>query len=308
MLAKLEACVSGRDDRDVADKVYAGFCLLCVSCRLRFSDGQSITKIDLDCPDLFSGYIEAEQNGGKTATTKEKKSAYLPVAGPVQGVIADSDWANAYLKLLYDEGFIDDYGYATRGHLLTAPLEEGGWSSRRVDSSELSAWLREFLRSEGFIESAVVKIASHSLKRTFLSYCAKFGVSHDSRRTLGYHVDPASTSMAIYSRDMLAKPLRDLDEVLESIRSHGFLPDASRSGYFPKKVQALTSSEDSSSDCSSAPTERQLEEVHAVLLGSEPKRPAATEGFHLYQHTRLGTLHAAKDGNWSKLACGRYIA
>jgi len=57
-----------------------------------------------------------------------------------------------------------------------------------------------------------------------------------SRRLLGYHVKPKDKSVLIYSRDALAKPLRELGAVLAAIRVGRFLPDADRSGRFREEA------------------------------------------------------------------------
>ena len=62
---------------------------------------------------------------------------------------------------------------------------------------------------------------------------AKYGASHDIRRLLGYHVSAADQSMITYSRDAMAHPLRQMAGVVREVRERTFVPDASRSGYFP---------------------------------------------------------------------------
>ena len=73
--------------------------------------------------------------------------------------------------------------------------------------------------------------AAHSMKATTLSFLAKYGASEADRLVLGHHAD-TSGSLAVYSRDLQAKPLRALDQCLDAIRRKVFLPDVSRSGYF----------------------------------------------------------------------------
>ena len=58
------------------------------------------------------------------------------------------------------------------------------------------------------------------------------GLSHAICRTLGGHIKPGDKSMALYSRDLLAHPLRELDVVIDAIGGGRFRPDASRSGWW----------------------------------------------------------------------------
>ena len=70
------------------------------------------------------------------------------------------------------------------------------------------------------------------MKATLLSWAAKYGLDKATRRTLGYHADPADKAVETYSRDAMAAPLRHLDRVLEAVRRGAFDPDATRSGFF----------------------------------------------------------------------------
>lgn len=317
----------------IADRVFSGFCLLCVFCRLRFSDGQLIAELSLDLiPGEEKGYIEGKQKPGKTATTKEKKSALLPIAGPVQGLTPGKSWAVIYIRLLEDEGILVD-GKIVGEFLLTNPKTFGGWGERKVCSTEAAAWLRELLIQGGFTESEARERATHSLKSTLLSWLAKFGVDRDSRKALGFHLNKADETMALYSRDMMAKPLRDLDAVLDAIRRKVFNPDLTRSGYFvtakdrnaesllqpvskrkaspggpaaDKLPEADDSSSSGSSSSSEAPSDKDFEfdEQLAEASPAAPRRAAGNVASNMVQHVRYGTLHLISDSNMHKLACG----
>jgi hypothetical protein len=59
---------------------------------------------------------------------------------------------------------------------------------------------------------------------------AKAGIQKAHRRLLGGHMKPGDRSMAEYSRDELAEPLRHLSQTLKWVRERRFDPDATRSG------------------------------------------------------------------------------
>jgi hypothetical protein len=80
----------------------------------------------------------------------------------------------------------------------------------------------------------IAQIATHSLKTTPLAWCARFGLSHDDRRFLGYHVSQKDQTMLHYSRDEASGPLRNFARVVKAVRSLAFLPDLTKSGYFRK--------------------------------------------------------------------------
>ena len=95
-------------------------------------------------------------------------------------------------------------------------------------------WTREILVSGGFVGSQLNDIYTHSCRATLLSWAAKFGVSGGARRFLGYHAKPGDHSMLEYSKDSLAGPMREVAKIVDCIRLKTFIPDATRSGYFPK--------------------------------------------------------------------------
>ena len=82
--------------------------------------------------------------------------------------------------------------------------------------------------------------------------------------------------MLIYSRDALAKPLRELGGVLEAIRTGAFLPDADRSGRFRSKpVASLLTLADVSPPAEAAEVPCDEEVVGSARASSEPGPPSA---------------------------------
>eukprot|EP00435_Cladocopium_sp_Y103_P075107 s178_g54.t1 len=81
--------------------------------------------------------------------------------------------------------------------------------------------INDFLGITGQIEETT----SHSLKATTLAWCARYGIGDTSRAMLGHH------ALALYSRDLLARPLRELCGMLLDVRQEHFQPDGTRSGY-----------------------------------------------------------------------------
>ena len=72
-------------------------------------------------------------------------------------------------------------------------------------------------------------VTSHSLKCTVLSWLAKAGTEPHHRLVLGHH-STQKGSLETYSRDMLAAPLRAMEDVLRRIRVGALRPDMTRSG------------------------------------------------------------------------------
>ena len=155
------------------------------------------------------------------------------------------------------------------------------------------------------------------------------------------HVGVADGSMAIYSRDLIAAPLRTLDMVMTRIRQKTFMPDSSRSGYMkpgsmsivskaappskplpkpegmstpsaepvplPKrddvvKPNVIDTDSDSSGDSTTSDEEVDCdEEEHFCESLAEPSTDVFDGGKDVFQNKHSGMLH--KRGSVTKLMC-----
>ena len=78
----LEICVKD-ESRTMYDRIASGFFLLLVFGRFRFSDGQSISSMELEVPvGSNKGYLECAAERCKTATTLEKRTVEVPLSQP----------------------------------------------------------------------------------------------------------------------------------------------------------------------------------------------------------------------------------
>ena len=80
--------------------------------------------------------------------------------------------------------------------------------------------------------SDVEVVSSHSLKATLLAWCARYGLSPQSRSMLGRHSSCLAETFAIYSRDLVCAPVAELQGVVDAIHNGSFFPDDQRSGFF----------------------------------------------------------------------------
>lgn len=216
-----------------ADRTFAGFCLFATFGRLRFSDAQRIVRLAIDQAIDGSGYLEGVQDGSKTSTTVRKKNEFLPVAVPLCG-LSSKQWAHIFVSDLNRAGLLSDDGDVVHQSLITCPGDSNLFTDRPLDSEQAKVWLQDLLISGGMSVSFCRSLGTHSMKSTTLSWCAKFGLSARTRKFLGYHVDRTDTSLAIYSRDLASKPLRQLCKVIQAVADRTFFPDSTRSGYFIK--------------------------------------------------------------------------
>ncbi|CAE6964726.1 SLC24A2 [Symbiodinium natans] len=202
----LEKIVTGWGDFSGSDRYAAGCFLYATYARARFSDMQNsgaITKDVTNLPDGgVRGFLEASVCRTKTAYTLERKTRYLSMCAPVQGLL-DESWAIAWMDIaeLYGPGWSED------SPLLPAPMA-------------------------GEDVATVKLLGTHSMKATGLSWAAKWGASKEIRLILGYLSASRADSDVVYGRDNVAPALRQFDQILEDIAFDKFRPDCTRSGMF----------------------------------------------------------------------------
>ena len=208
------------------DRIVAGFFLVCVYARARFSDALHMEdlKVDRVPGPRLQGYLETSVSRSKTSYTVERKTEYLPMV-----VLTGKDWVSEWMTLRTDQEMPSGPGVP----LLVMGSKRGGWTRVPPTASFAAAWLRGLLANLEFNDELVTALGTHSCKATCLSWTGKFGISAEHQRVLGYHTAPGDSMRLLYSRDGIAPAVRDLEKVLGMIRSDTFRPDSTRSGYFP---------------------------------------------------------------------------
>ena len=243
------------DERaDLTDRVACGCMLFCLYSRSRWSDIRKIYNFVADIAEddgKISGYLECRTRSHKTARLVAKGGISMPLVAPVWG-ITSPPWGLAFLKVCkLAQRDVDQLDHEP---LPAAPTVNGGWSCRSVTTKEAGKWIRNLLSQ---MESGANFTTIHTLKGTPLSWCAKWGLDPDARAILGHHATGKS-SVECYSRDNLAKPLREFELVLQQIRTRAFSPDATRSGMIkdssiedPKSVFSIPARQEQEPEASS---------------------------------------------------------
>ncbi|CAE7816109.1 unnamed protein product [Symbiodinium sp. CCMP2592] len=168
-------------------------------------------------------------------------------------------------------------------------------------------------------------------------------VPRDLKSILGRHASSVKTTQAIYSRELAAAPVRRLQDLIREIVAGRFMPDSSRSSYFPKmpstkeagkaitcqdgsppgkgvvKIEVFSSDEsgsepgdssDSESSGSSASSSSSSAEEAAQPIVRRWKRAKVESTDQVwYVHTGSGVLHllASPEEAPMLLACGRPV-
>ena len=221
------------DAHHVIDRIFVGHCLHLLYGRCRWSDMLAVQNGFVDDHEQF---LELETKVHKSARSADTKTKLMPIVAPCVGVV-DGSWAKTYLELRKNSGL--DMPSSDAIHMLPAPADSSStfWHGRYLTSEEGSEFLRAILDVP---KKRGRRISSHSLKSTTISWTSKFGIPMESRAVLARHTTALQNPTVLYSRDLQTPVLRGYVAMLATIRSGGFLPDASRSGMlFPDKIPPM---------------------------------------------------------------------
>ena len=299
---------------------FCGCVLLCTYARARWGDLMRAEKLIIDEDDKhIVQYFEVMVGRHKTMHAQQHKHAFLPMVAPALGVDPKS-WADRWLQLRQELKI----QVPPRHPIMPAPDQWGDVTERPVETVEAGAWLRKVLFG---CKSNLAdrRVSTHSLKSTFLSFAAKRGLSIPERLQLGYHTSKFQMAM-VYSRDGAAAVLMCLDKLISEIRTGTFLPDVTRSGRIlscdaavSSEVQAVKSEEvvpvvniddsdsvetDSGSSSDSV-CNSDVEDTSNLTRMFNP--PVAPEGYVMWQHSKLKTLHLMERNNNRVFECGRSV-
>ena len=293
--------------KSAMDRIAAGFFLLLIFGRLRFSDAQSISEMRLDkVPGADFGYLECGAERCKTSITMEKKVRLLPVVVPTMSFTVDG-WVEHWLELRREQKMEVGVGKP----LMPTPTIDGSWGKVPLSCESAGDWVRGLIKER---PNNRVRVATHSCKASLLSMAAKYGLDPSTRRYLGYHSSGRDRSMLIYSRDSMAHPVREMEKMIQSINDDIFDPDATRSGYF-KGAPVPDESKDCESSSSSGSSQDEEEFDHTddeaavdKVVGDWGQHAVGGEEQTFYRHKTSRCLHATCDEGGNHFTCGRAIS
>ena len=324
---KLEELVVYGDD--LQTRVEAGFVCFMIYSRSRCKDASRINREPV--LDLCGGKGFVETTADRVKTTKGLKRARLglPVVALARGVLGDEVWAKAWLDARKEAG------YHAEGSQVLMPAEAANGAKAwdiGMSAPQLSLLIRRLLNLAG-ADLGGVEYSSHSCKATVLSWLAKAGASMGTRRLLGGHIKVGEKTPLEYSRDALAGPLREAENLVAKINGGEFNPDATRSGRWttgdaegnfelvPSEgaaSQASGSESDepigSSSSSVGDPGDEVEDERAAELEGQQALEEVAAApeddvppGMDAFYHPRTFVRHLSRIGGESRLLCGREL-
>ena len=324
------------NDDQLWNRVFCGMLLFCAYARSRWSDAQHGEMLleDVDSSGACA-YLEVATGVHKTAKALQLKHQYLPLVAPCVGVVA-GNWGEEWCKCRKQLGMHDLTVYP----VMPAPDSSHMPTVRPLSSTEAGSWMRDLLKVDS--SNKQLKVTSHSLKATCLSYAAKRGCSFEDRLSLGYHTHNLKMALC-YSRDGAARPLRVLEQILREIREKVFNPDDTRSGRLrtseslvsdvhqaaaadvsesfevvsplPPVVETVEKSEGietdvnldeaSVSDHATTGSDTESDVDTTVRPKVSFKDIQAPDGTVLHQHAKFKTLHLMKSDNRVVFWCGR---
>jgi hypothetical protein len=325
MVSKLEALVM-QEELAVTTRVFVGYVLLMIHTRARFSDAMHIETEPL----IEGEWLEAETAQYKQANQPHRRNKFLYLVGMAKGV-SGVPWAETWLRIRRSAGLVAN----KKLPFMPTHTPGGRYTRSALTLWEFTLWFRDVLRSVGVPAEVLADLGSHSCKTTTLSWMAKGGLAKDDRKWLGGHLEKNEISLAAYSRDMLAGPLRRMKKLFMAITTGEFKPDASRSGRWQSEevaervvdkiveqrakdnlgteeqvlVHSSTSSDSSSStgsstEASSSNSGEPEVQIEAAESAVKKYKPAGEDGQPMWKHVRYGTYHLQKAGE-QELACSR---
>ena len=301
--------------KSMYDRIMAGYFLMLVFGRLRFSDGQRITGMRLEVVHVDGkpiGFLECAAERTKTSITLERKVRFLPIAVPVQ-CLTKPAWLPVWNELRADQGLMSSERPVDGFPVMPSPAAGGGWSQAQLNVTPAGEWLRNLLKNTATVGN--IRVATHSCKATMLAWCARAGVPHDVRKLLGYHSSSSDQSMLVYSRDAMSQPLRLLIEAIDSVANGSFDPDLLRSGLFAREAAAGADDGDSvaTSSCGSEDEDDQdvfaeEEAIEHVARDWQPKGSVDDDSSVYVRHSASRCIHKLMDESGTHLACGRAMS
>ena len=296
--------------------MFCGAVLMAVYCRARWGDLMRAVRVILDYDrDDTLQFLEARTGRHKTMRAQLHRHEFLPMVAPCHGVDG-KNWGTVWLSVRVALNI----EWPPDGLVMPAPGILGQVTNRPLETQECAAWLRKLVQLEN--PSADRRISSHSLKSTFLSYAAKRGIGIPERLQLGYHTSSFQMGM-VYSRDGAAASILVLEKLIEEIRSGLFDPDDTRSGRIKQSVshvepaggsvvvhvkdeaEVVEVSDSDSLDSSSSSTSSEEERPAVIKIRPVIQPVAPPEGFAMWQHKKLKTLHLMSLENRKVFHCGR---
>ena len=148
----------------------------------------------------------------------------MPLVAPAWGV-GNTPWAIEFAKVATLANRPLDSLHNVP--LLAAPTEDGEWTNRSTSTLEAKRWLLRVLKKALGKDPDATTIHCLKIKSTALSWAGQAGLGTEVTQVLGHH-STGKKSHEIYNRDLLAEPLRQLESLLQRIRTGAFLPDDSR--------------------------------------------------------------------------------
>ncbi len=192
----------------IVDRFAAGCFLLALFSQSRWSDLRCVygyTADILEVEGKIAGYLEYKTRSHKIARLVQKQGLSMPLLAPAWGV-GKTPWVLEFVKV----SKLAERPLNTLRNvpLLPAPTEQGGWTNM-VDQHTRGQEVTSQCFEQSFEQDPELTTI-HCLKSIALSWAGKAGLSAETRQMLGHH-STGKHSHEIYNRDLLAEPIRQLE-------------------------------------------------------------------------------------------------
>ena len=291
-LVFLEGLVLDREG--TYDALAAGTILVTVLGRCRWSDLNYVHVVSLEDPQIMElGTFEH-----KTAGLQGRKGRLLPILVPIF-CFGPRSWVKSWQHTAVFFG--QDWNRSPLGPLLPVLNSEETLGAVPVTSADITKFLQSCLQAEPH-----QRLSSHSGKATLLSWAAKFGLPLETREILGRHSRSASTTAAIYSRDLQGHAIEGLMSVLHAVRSGRFNPEVCRSQRWTQEaieVKDESDSEHGDGELSEISISESSDSSGEDFFDEEPALLSETTAL-LFANVKSQILHAKSSFEDAHFKCG----
>ena len=322
----LEDMLFGKYNRSWADRHFVGCILFMVYARARFSDMMNVCELVIEAFELDGkrdGFAEAKVTRSKTSYNMDRRVRLLPMSATIRGV-TDRLWADQWWEVIGKAGI-----QIETGKPLLPGRTQDGWHTLPLSAEAATNWLRSLLLlDKDFDKTRLQRLGTHSAKSTCLSWMSKWGTDPQVRRLMGYHVGDKCATMMIYGKDNTSAGLRELDAIIDAIRSENFRPDLPRACMFKRGLLAARDEADPgedlvgrsgalSDDSSSMDSADEDQPDHKGLEAAEEVVVGRWDGgidvgcipveASFFRHNISRIIHMQEDETGLKFVCGRDI-
>ena len=290
-------------------RLIAATLLYCFYSVARWADCMTVENLTCSEHNNFV-LLEGDCVKHKTSLSKDAKTRILPYTCVGSGLNIDP-WGLAFMELRETQGM--DYGCPFLPSFSDA---KGAWASLPMSTAEATEWLRELVFPAAEVARAKT-LTVHGLKATIITWCQQSRLfSREELTALGHHVEAATKSTLLYSREHQLTLVAKTHRMVQMVRSGALKPDNPRVVRLYDLASDLVVEDDSSDSDSNVSTSNsdsdakasELMEQSGVAARWERDDPGELNHEQCWVNKHSGIIHRISVEDEERLLCGRLIS